>query len=256
MNHLSSQQDAPFFRIPSAGKTEEVVRRLIEAIDLGIFSEEDQLPSEADLASQFGVATVTVREALSLLREQGFVETRRGRKGGSFVTADFTIAHARLLEEFRRYSVFDLRDYGDERAAISGHAARLAAERATADDIEQIAKKIRIMEKATGRSEQRRADMRFHVNVAMVSQSVRLTQAEMQLQSELGMFLWIDPLDAAALNAYVNRLKTIQDAIARGDGALSSALSIDLSKKNMERVIDARLRLEATNDVTGTGDDQ
>lgn len=256
MTHLSSQQDAPFFRIPSAGKTEEVVRRLIEAIELGIFSEEDQLPSEADLASQFGVATVTVREALSLLREQGFVETRRGRKGGSFVTANFEIAHARLLEEFRRYSVFDLRDYGDERAAISGHAARLAAERATADDNEQISKNIRIMEKTTGRSEQRRADMRFHVNVAKISQSVRLTQAEMQLQSELGMFLWINPLNADELSAYVGRLRSIQDAIARGDGILSSALAIDLSKKNMERVIDARLRLEATNEVIATGDDQ
>ncbi|MCK0745963.1 FadR/GntR family transcriptional regulator [Chromohalobacter nigrandesensis] len=254
MNHLSSQQDVSFLRIPSTGKAEEVVRRLIEAIDLGIFSEGGQLPSEAGLASQFGVATVTVREALSLLRAQGFVETRRGRKGGSFVTANFNIAHARLLQEFRRYSVFDLRDYGDERAAISGHAARLAAERATADDLDQIAKQIRIMEKAMDRSDQRRADMRFHVNVAMVSQSVRLTQAEMQLQSELGMFLWIDPLDAKALNAYVDRLKAIEDAIARGDGILSSALSTDLCKKNMERVIDARLRLETSDDAMGTGD--
>jgi GntR family transcriptional regulator, transcriptional repressor for pyruvate dehydrogenase complex len=256
MNHLSSQPDAPFFRIPSAGKTEEVVRWLIEAIELGIFSVEDQLPSEADLASHIGVATVTVREALSRLRKQGFIETRRGRNGGSFVTANFDIVHARLLDEFRRYSVFDLRDYGDERAAISGHAARLAAERATADDHEQIAKKIRIMENATDRSQQRRADMRFHVNVAQISQSVRLTQAEMQIQSELGMFLWLNPLRGDELDAYVDRLKAIHDAIARGDGTLSGALAIDLCKKNTARVIDARLLLEAANEVIATEGEQ
>ncbi len=256
MNHLSSQQEAPFFRVPSAGKTEEVVRWLIEAIELGIFTEEDQLPSEADLASQIGVATVTVREALSLLRKQGFVETRRGRKGGSFVTANFEMVHARLLDEFRRYSVFDLRDYGDERAAISGHAARLAAERATAEDLEQIAKKVRIMESATGCAQQRRADMRFHVNVAQISQSVRLTQAEMQLQSELGIFLWMNPLNADERNAYVDRLRAIQDAIARGDAALSGGLAVDLSRKNTARVIDARLTLEAANDIMTTEGDQ
>jgi len=256
MNHQSSQQVVSLFRVPSAGKTEQVVRWLIEAIELGIFTEEDQLPSEADLASQIGVATVTVREALSLLREQGFVETRRGRKGGSFVTANFDMVHARLLAEFRRYSISDLRDYGDERAAISGHAARLAAERAGADEHEQIAKKVRIMEHATDRSQQRRADMRFHVNVAQISQSVRLTQAEMQLQSELGMFLWITPLNVEALYAYVGRLKAIQGAMAAGDSTLAGALAADLSKKNTARMIDTRLQLESANEVTTREGDQ
>ncbi|MFC3285911.1 FadR/GntR family transcriptional regulator [Litchfieldella rifensis] len=244
MNHFSSSQDTSFLRIRSEGKTEEVVRRLIEAMDLGIFSEGDQLPSEADLASQFGVATVTLREALSLLRQQGFVETRRGRSGGSFVKANLEVAHARLIDEFKRYSVFDLRDYADEHAAISSHAAWLAAARATPDDVDLLFQHVRLMEKADGRSEQRRADMRFHVNVAVVSQSVRLTQAEMHLQSELGMFLWMVALGASDLKAHTDKLYAITDAIANGNCSLASSLSASLCHKQVMRVIDARLELE------------
>lgn len=243
MNHYSPGQDASFLRIRSEGKTEEIVRRLIEAMDLGIFAEGDQLPNEADLASQFGVAIVTLREALALLREQGFVETRRGRSGGSFVRANFEVAHARLIDEFRRYSVFDLRDYADEYAAISSHAARLAAIRASPHEVEFLFGHVALMEKAVDRSEQRRADMRFHVGVAVVSQSVRLTQAELQLQSELGMFLWMVALDAADLKEYAGTLRAIVEAIANSNAPLAGALSESLCESQVRRVIEARLTL-------------
>ena len=43
-----------------------------------------RLPSEAELAVQYGVARVTVRRAIALLRERGKVVTVHGR--GSYVT--------------------------------------------------------------------------------------------------------------------------------------------------------------------------
>jgi DNA-binding GntR family transcriptional regulator len=57
----------------------------IEAdIDAGKLAPDTRLPSEAELAVQYGVARVTVRRAMQLLRDRGKVVTVHGR--GSFVT--------------------------------------------------------------------------------------------------------------------------------------------------------------------------
>lgn len=60
-------------------KTEAVVQRLSAAISLGVMADGQQLPSETDLANQLGVSTMTLREALAVLRQQGIVHTKRGR---------------------------------------------------------------------------------------------------------------------------------------------------------------------------------
>jgi GntR family transcriptional regulator len=57
----------------------------IEAdIDAGRLAPDTRLPSEAELATQYGVARVTVRRAIELLRERGKLVTVHGR--GSYVT--------------------------------------------------------------------------------------------------------------------------------------------------------------------------
>ena len=63
------------------------------------------------MARQFGVATVTTREALEALRELGLVETRRGRDGGSFVIAEGSRT-ARIDRRVKALSRVELRDMG------------------------------------------------------------------------------------------------------------------------------------------------
>lgn len=57
------------------GRADEIVQRITEAIHLGLLDDGERLPVEIDLAAQFGVAPMTVREALATLREQELVET-------------------------------------------------------------------------------------------------------------------------------------------------------------------------------------
>lgn len=47
----------------------------------------DRLPSERELVDAFDVARMTVRHALEILQEEGIIERRRGRTGGTFVRA-------------------------------------------------------------------------------------------------------------------------------------------------------------------------
>ena len=83
--HSDGGRAAVFAALDTGRRADAVVRRLADGIALGILAPDEQLPSETELADTFGVSPVTVREALTILREQGLVATRRGRGGGSFV---------------------------------------------------------------------------------------------------------------------------------------------------------------------------
>jgi GntR family transcriptional regulator, transcriptional repressor for pyruvate dehydrogenase complex len=191
-SHLpSSERLAVLAPLDRRGRVAEVERRLADAISTGVFGDGDQLPSEAELAAQLGVSTVTLREALVGLRRTGLVETRRGRNGGTFVHAPAETAEARLLERLRVLSVDDLRDLGDHRTAISGEAAALAAARASTPDLARLADHVERLAGAATAAERRAADVRFHVEVAATTRSLRLTRAETDLQTEAGALVWL-----------------------------------------------------------------
>ncbi len=60
----------------------QVARDLEAEIDSGALPPDTRLPSEAELAEQYGVARITVRSAIAMLRDAGKVVTVHGR--GSF----------------------------------------------------------------------------------------------------------------------------------------------------------------------------
>lgn len=66
--------------------SEEVFQQLKEAILSGEFKAGEKLPSERELAEQFQVSRVAIREAIRTLENAGFVTIRQGATGGAFVT--------------------------------------------------------------------------------------------------------------------------------------------------------------------------
>lgn len=205
-----------------SGLAGQVAQRLREAIQLGILLDGERLPPEAKLAEQLGVSTVTLREALAVLREQGLVITRRGRGGGTFViAADLDRALARRLREF---SVAQLRDLGDHRGAISAMTARLAAQRAVPAEVNELRRQLDRLRTARGASDRRRAAQQFSVAVAAAAQSPRLLTEELRLSAEVGDLLWLQASedDHRAAVAVRERLVAAierRDAVAAADVA-------------------------------------
>lgn len=228
-------------RLRQEGRTEEVARRLIEVIDLGLYAEGEQLPSENELAMQFGVATVTLREALGLLRERRVIETRRGRNGGSFICAAVELPEGLLRERLAEMSALELRDMCDEHSAISGAAARLAAKRSAPEHHVTLQHYIDALPTAATRTERRHADARFHIEIAVAAQSVRLTHAEMSLQAEMGELLWIPGEGSITTQMAQAEHQAIADAITAGDSNLAGALAEAHVARSIKRLIDLRL---------------
>jgi DNA-binding FadR family transcriptional regulator len=218
----------------------QVAQRLREAIQLGILLDGERLPPEAKLAEQLGISTVTLREVLAVLREQGLVTTRRGRGGGTFVTAaDLGSALGRRLREF---SVAQLRDLGDHRGAVSAMTARLAAQRALPAEVADLACQLNRLRTARTASDRRRAAQQFSVAVAAAAQSPRLLTEELRLSAEVGDLLWLQASEDDHETAVQVRARLVA-AIERHDGAAAADVAHEQVAAETARL--ARLRLTA-----------
>lgn len=216
----SAARAAVFSPLEGSGRAELVARRLTDAIVLGVLHDGERLPSESGLAKEFGVATVTAREALDSLRRLGLVTTRRGRDGGSFVTFTGTGHDRMLTERLEGVSRVELRDSGVHYAAIAGATAELAADRSTEVDVENLHRIIELTD-FSSESATRRGQGTFRLEVAALSQSARLVREELRLQAELGPLLWL----CLRSQDYRDRCRTAQQDIAsaiaarHGEGA-------------------------------------
>jgi DNA-binding FadR family transcriptional regulator len=212
---------AVFAPVDSRARVDTVVRRIGDAIELGLLADGEQLPGESELAGQLGVSTVTLREALMALRQQGLVTTRRGRGGGSFVSLPELPGEDRLKVRLRGWSTEELRDLGDHWAALSGTAARLAADRTEPDDLVQLRRTTEEFAQAEDVAARSRVYGRFHVELAAAAQSARLTREQVALQTEVGALLCLVLGDDEYREEASERLLFVISAVQ--DGADESA---------------------------------
>jgi DNA-binding FadR family transcriptional regulator len=230
--HSDGGRAAVFAALDTGRRADAVVRRLADGIALGILAPDEQLPSETELADTFGVSPVTVREALTILREQGLVATRRGRGGGSFVRdvhdvrGDGRGAASALHDRLRAVSPSELRDLADHYVAVTGTAALLAADRAGEQDVALLTGGVAELGRAADAGGRRRAEARFHVELAAAAQSPRLTRAEIALQSEVGPLLWLPAATPATQAEQVRQHAAIVEAVAAGDGQRARAHAV------------------------------
>src|SRR3954454_14502521 len=85
-SEVAPARSVPVWRPVRGGNAFEItVARLAQAIRLGLVAPGDRLPPERDLAERLRVSRVTLRQAIGALREAGYLESRRGRAGGTFV---------------------------------------------------------------------------------------------------------------------------------------------------------------------------
>jgi GntR family transcriptional repressor for pyruvate dehydrogenase complex len=107
--------------------SEEVSDQIKQAILVGHFKLGDKLPAERDLAEEFKVSRVAIREALRKLEHSGFIVTRQGATGGAYVTElTFEYSGHAFLDLFlaQKISIYEM---SRVRILVEPEIARLAA---------------------------------------------------------------------------------------------------------------------------------
>jgi GntR family transcriptional repressor for pyruvate dehydrogenase complex len=192
---------------------EETVERLGTAIRLGLLTPGSRLPSERSLANQLGIARSTLRLALTTLEQTGHLVCLRGRRGGTFVAEQPPLAEGdggRLGAE--AWAVLDYR------VAIEIGATVLAAERASAEELDRLDLFVKKMAGAHEFEYYRRVDSRFHIGVAEAARSPRLVKAMTEVQGQMSDLISLIPHPEQVLIHSNEQHRQLLTLLRRGDG--------------------------------------
>ncbi|MDP2082470.1 MAG: FadR/GntR family transcriptional regulator [Pseudotabrizicola sp.] len=142
-----------------------VYDRIRRAIVQGDYAEDERLPGENSLATQFDVSRPVVRAALKRLRDEGLITSRQG--SGSYVSA--TVAPKTLAFQ-RLETIADLQRCYEFRLTIEPAAAALAAIRRSESALAEISNLLQLLRDATERQSHREdADFSFHLAITATS---------------------------------------------------------------------------------------
>ncbi|MBO8140767.1 MAG: FadR family transcriptional regulator [Firmicutes bacterium] len=182
----------------------------------------DKLPPEAELCQIFGVSRPVLREAFAGLRELGILRIERG--SGTFVANPVAEATGQRLARHLAGSAGNLLALMEVRLALEPEAARLAAERATADDIQDIEAAFRAMEQAVVRGDVGSdEDYRFHHTLAAATHN-EVFQRVIELIGDLFIrSLWVSRQRSMRFverpRQALEEHRAVLEAVRRGEAA-------------------------------------
>lgn len=144
-----------------------IADKITEMIDAGKFPPGSRLPAERELAEQFGVSRVAIREAEIALQALGRIRIKTG--SGAYVLEPHMNHHQALPD----VSAFELTE---ARALFESEAAALAAARVSDDTLAELDRLVEIMSQTSGKDEAGEvADHEFHRTIANASGNAAIT---------------------------------------------------------------------------------
>ncbi len=225
---------APIAKISKPSKlTQTIAERLRTMIVEGALKPGERLPTEKELCKGFGVGRSSVREALQSLEHVGLLRSRPGV--GRFLTEDafLLLQSQNWWQMMERASQFE---WMDARMIIEVSVARLAAERATPDDVRYLGEALKGMEGSVGNLDRFfEIELEAHLCVAKACGNKILTELVgyliQRISGEAEKFLRTLPYTATrTLEDFRNILRAFQNK----DGALAG----DAMEKHLRGISD------------------
>ncbi|MFJ8544683.1 FadR/GntR family transcriptional regulator [Streptomyces sp. NPDC093586] len=207
---------APVLRPVRAGNGfEEALEQILQVVRLGLVPAGGRLPAERELAGRLGVSRVTLREVLKVLQDQGLLEARRGRYGGTFVLPRPDAGGEDELR--RRIAGVDLEDVLRFREVLEVGAAGLCAAHGLTDG---RATRLRAALDATREApltEYRRLDTMLHLALAELSGSPTLAAQYAAVRASVNGLLDCIPLLVRNLEHSQRQHTALVAAVLDGD---------------------------------------
>jgi GntR family transcriptional repressor for pyruvate dehydrogenase complex len=108
----------------------------------GVFKPGDRLPSEGELARQFGLGRQTIREALRLLEHSGFIRVHKGGGGGVTIRDTVLQRMGELFTDACRAKRISVAELTEARAEIEQTVLKYLIRRATDSDIDLLRQNV------------------------------------------------------------------------------------------------------------------
>jgi GntR family transcriptional repressor for pyruvate dehydrogenase complex len=228
-----------FQKIERKRLPELVANQIEEAIINGDYAFGSQLPSEQQLANQFGVSRNVVREAFKFLKERGLISIMNG--SGAYVCPPSSEQTSSALGRYMRLlgAHESIEALYEARRLLEGANVRLAAQRADADDLQHLADCLQRMREHAGSIERwSAADLDFHLAIAKATHNpflaVLLEPLVEQLRGVIAEGYLVPGAVERGLQAHIKLFNNLQAKDA--DGAYATIL---------EHLSDSEARVES-----------
>ena len=224
---------------------ERIAERFVTAIALGEFVPGQALPSERELAAMLEVSRTTVREALQRLHAAGYVTTRRGRGGGTFVQTGVGPDSDEMIRRTLLPGWDELSEILDFRQLIEQQIARAAAERRDPSDIAAIRAAVAAYEHAPDREASRLADGAMHAAISQAAHNGRLALLSLEIRREVSFGFDAEPYSPDSRRRALHQHPELAEAVIAGDpetAARVAAQHFSLTE-DLIRELHARIRL-------------
>lgn len=232
---------------------ERIAERIVTAIALGEFVPEQRLPTERELAGLLEVSRSTVREALQRLHAAGYVTTKRGRGGGTFVRTGLGPDADDMIARTLMPAWAGLTEMLDFRSLVEQLIARTAAERRDAHDIELIRAAVQQYSGAADRAASRRADHAVHHAIAQATHNARLSELSTRARREVSLGFDAEPYTPQVRHRALDQHPALADAVIAGDPQQAARLAAEHFSltEDMLRALHARIRVRSEGDLNG-----
>lgn len=230
-----------FTRLKQPKAHEYVAEQIRRHIALRLIGPGESLPSERELAAMFGVGRPTIQLALKQLAADQLVESRRGRRGGTFVLepADDSVVQDELISRLlaRREELEELLEF---RRSVEPLISKMAARLRKRNDLTAMRAAIRSMLDAREEPEYMRFDTEFHLAVAEATQNRFLVQSMEDIRLQLNDALSLLPESETWHRRISGEHEAIFEAIGKRD-AKSAEKTTLVHVDNSDRSVRATL---------------
>jgi GntR family transcriptional regulator, transcriptional repressor for pyruvate dehydrogenase complex len=239
------------FTLRTAG--ERIAERIVTAIALGEFVPEQRLPTERDLATMLEVSRTTVREALQRLQASGYVTTRRGRGGGTFVRTGSGPDADGMIARTLMPAWADLTDLLDFRAIVEQLIARTAADRRDDRDVALIRAAVAEYVRATHRDASGLADQALHQAIAKATHNARLVELQARARRDISLGFDVEPYTPQLRHRALRQHPALAEAVIAGepDAAARIAAEHFSMTEDMLRGLHARIKVRSEGELNG-----
>ena len=156
--------------------SDTIAEQIKEMIYSGELEPEDRLPSERELAVRLQTGRMTVREALRMLQESGFILIRQGAEGGAFIKKLDGSGMTKTLTDLIKVGNISLQELTEARVALETVIIESVIDKITDEQLDLLQKNLEECESVSKKRvcDQRKAIpqlINFHLLLAGFTQN-------------------------------------------------------------------------------------